>query len=57
MLPVEKDSDGNEDFKDIIRLDDIEGKLGLRIMDYWVKQQYYQNQVISRYDDWKKQME
>lgn len=56
-MPVEKDSDGNEDFKDIIRLDDIEGKLGLRIMDYWVKQQYYQNQVISRYDDWKKQME
>lgn len=57
LLPVERDSDGNEDFKDIIRLDDIEGKLGLRIMGDWVKQQYYQNQVISRYDDWKKQME
>lgn len=53
LLPVEI-VDGNDVFKEIIRLECPPGLLGLRIQEMEVSQPYYQKQILQRYLDWKK---
>lgn len=52
LLPVENNN-GNDVFKDIIRVECPEGKLGLRIMDEALPGSYYQENILNRYCEWK----
>lgn len=52
LLPVES-VDGKDVFKNIIELNSITTKLGLRIMDQSVGYNYYKKNVLSRYKQFK----
>ena len=52
LLPVE-DNNGVDVFKDIIRVECPEGKLGLRVKDKTLSGSYYQENILNRYQEWK----
>lgn len=52
LLPVES-VEGKDVFKDIIELNSITTKLGLRIMDQSVGYNYYKKNVLSKYKNFK----
>lgn len=54
LLPVEVNN-GVDVFKDIIRVECPDGKLGLRVKDITLSWSYYQENILNRYQEWKSQ--
>ena len=52
LLPVENNN-GNDVFKDIIRIKCPKGKLGLHIQETMITNSYYEENVLNRYREWK----
>ncbi len=52
LLPVENNN-GNDVFKDIIRVKCPKGKLGLHIQEIMITNSYYEENVLNRYREWK----
>ena len=52
LLPIENNN-GNDVFKDIIRVKCPKGKLGLHIQEIMITNSYYEENVLNRYHKWK----